>query len=108
MKIFKTKQYEKDYKKKIVGKHLYKEIDRIQDIEELILDTDNLKTLLKNPLSNMYNIEQKKENLKELFTARINGKLRLVMRPNGEYPYSQIDIVEINFIEIDNHHYGEG
>lgn len=108
MKIYKTKQYEKDYKKKVIDKHLYKEIDRIRDIEELILDTDNLKTLLNNPLSNVYNIDQKKGNLKEIFTANINGKLRLRMKPNGEYLYNQIEIVEINFIEIDDKHYGDG
>lgn len=108
MKIFKTKQYEKDYRKKIIGKHLFKEINRIKDIEELILDTDNLKVLLENPLSNMYSIEQKKGNLREIFTSRINGKLRLIMKPNGEYPYNQINIIEINFLEIDDSHYGEG
>lgn len=108
VKIYKSKQYEADYKKKIVGKHLYKEIDRIQNIEELILDMDNLKELLLNPLSIVYGIDQKKGNLREFFTAKVNGKIRLVMRPVGDYPYDQIKIEEINFIEIDNKHYGEG
>ena len=108
MKIYKSKQYESDYKKKIVGKHIYKEIDRIRDIEELILDMENLKELSLNPLSIVYGIHQKKGNLREFFTARVNGKIRLVMRPVGDYPYDQIKIEEIKFIKIDDKHYGEG
>ena len=61
LKIIKGKTYLKDYKKKIVYKHMQKEIDRIKDIENLILDSTNLKMLLLNPLSIIYGIEQKKE-----------------------------------------------
>lgn len=50
MKIIKSKNYEKDYKKKILNKYKQKEIDRIQSIEELVLDSENLKSLLLNPL----------------------------------------------------------
>ncbi len=30
------------------------------------------------------------------------------MKPVGEYPYNSIEIVEIEFLNIDNSHYGEG
>lgn len=54
MKIIKGKAYIKDYKKKIEYKHLHKEIQRIKDIQDLILDSQNFKSLLLNPLSIIY------------------------------------------------------
>ena len=108
MKIIKSKQYEKDYKKKIANKHKLYEICRINNIEELILDSKDLKSLLLNPLSKIYNINQKEGNLKEIFTANVNSKIRLYMKPIGEYPYNQIEITDIEFLKIDDKHYGEG
>ncbi len=108
MKIIKTKQYEKDYKKKIYAKHKFKEIQTIDNIEELILDTGNLNDLLLNPLAKVYNINQKEGKLKEIFTANVNQKIRLYMKPIGEYPYNQIEITDIEFVEIDDKHYGDG
>ncbi len=108
MKIIKSKNYEKDYKKKILNKYKQKEIDRIQSIEELVLDSENLKSLLLNPLSLVYNIRQKEGVLKEIFTANVNSKIRLYMKPIGEYPYNKIEIKSIEFLKIDDKHYGEG
>lgn len=108
MKIIKSKAYLKDYKKKIEYKHLNNEINRISKIEKLILDSSNLRTLMVNPLRLMYGIEQKKGNLKEIYTAQINGKVRLHMKPIGEYPYNLVEITEIEFVKIDDKHYGEG
>lgn len=64
MKISKNKQYEKDYKKKIVAKHKFFEIETISKIENLILDSNNLKSLMLNPLSKVYGIEQKTGDLR--------------------------------------------
>ena len=108
MKIIKDKIYIKDYKKKIEYKHLYKEIERIKNIEDLILDSKNLKSLIINPLSSIYGIEQKKGNLKEIYTAKVNPKIRLYIKPIGEYPYNMIEITELEFLKIDDKHYGEG
>ena len=108
MKIIKSKKYEKDYKKKILNKYKQKEINRIQNIEELVLDSENLKSLLLNPLSLVYNIRQKEGVLKEIFTAYENSKIRLYMKPIGEYPYNKIEIKSIEFLKIDVKHYGEG
>ena len=108
MKIIKSNSYIKDYKKKIVYKHLNNEIERISDIENLILDSQNLKSLLHNPLSKIYNIEKKKQNLKEIYTARINNKIRLYIKPIGKYPYNTIEITELEFLKIDDKHYGDG
>ncbi len=108
MKIIKGKAYIKDYKKKIEYKHLKKEIERISNIEELILDSQNLKSLLMNPLSIVFGIEQKKGNLKEIYTAKVNEKIRLYIKPVGEYPYNVVEINELEFLMIDNKHYGDG
>lgn len=108
LKIIKGKAYIKDYKKKIEYKHLKKEIERISNIEELILDSQNLKSLLMNPLSIVFGIEQKKGNLKEIYTAKVNEKIRLYIKPVGEYPYNVVEINELEFLMIDNKHYGDG
>lgn len=108
MKIIKDKAYIKEYKKKIEYKHLYKEIERIKNIEDLILDSKNLKSLIINPLSSIYGIEQKKGNLKEIYTAKVNQKIRLYIKPIGEYPYNTVEITELEFLKIDDKHYGEG
>lgn len=108
MKIIKGKAYIKDYKKKIEYKHLHKEIQRIKDIQDLILDSQNFKSLLLNPLSTIYGIEQKKGDLKEIYTARVNQKIRLYIKPIGEYPYNVVEIKELEFLKIDDKHYGDG
>lgn len=108
MKIIKDKAYIKEYKKKIECKHLYKERERIKNIEDLILDSKNLKSLLRNPLSIIYGIEQKKGDLKQIYTARVNQKIRLYIKPIGEYPYNMIEITELEFLKIDDKHYGDG
>lgn len=108
MKIIKGKPYIRDYKKKIEYKHLKREIERINDTEDLILDSPNLKLLILNPLSSIYGIEQKKGNLKEIYTADVNGKIRLYMKPLGEYPYNAIEVTEIEFLKVDDKHYVDG
>lgn len=108
MKIIKTAIYKKDFQKKIKNKHKKKEEETIEAIEELIIQCKNMKELMLNPLTIVYNIEKKKGNLKEFYTAKINSKLRMYIKPIGEYPYKLEEIVEIELIEIDDKHYGEG
>lgn len=108
MVIDKSKRYIKSLEKLIIRKNLEVEYNRIQNIENLIIASKNLQDLINSPYKNIYYIEQKKGNLKEFYTARINSKLRLFMKPVGEYPYNKIEIDEIKFIEIDDSHYGEG
>lgn len=108
MYIIKSKNYQKSYKKKILDKHLEKEKIRINHIENLLLASENLHTVMLSPYKNVYHIEQKKNNLKEFYTARINEKLRLIMKPAGNYPYNLIEIEKIEFTQIDDKHYKEG
>ncbi len=108
MRITKTKQFLKDYKKKIEYKHKKQAMDKMAKIESLIIDSENLQTLLLNPLHIIYDIEKKEGNLKEIYTARLDGKIRLHMKPVGEYPYNNIEIIEIEFLKVDDYHYGEG
>jgi len=107
MQITYSKNYKKDYKKIIKDKHLTKEDTRIENIKNIIISSENLHELIINPYSKVYRIEQKQANLKEIITARINNKLRLYMKPIGEYPYNYIEIEGIEFIKIDDKHYRE-
>lgn len=106
--IIKNKAYERDLKKKIISKHKDKELSNIYAIEYLIKKSQNLKELINKPESKLYNIEKKKANLKEIYTARINDKIRLYMKPYGNYPYNLLEIEKIEFTKIDDKHYGEG
>ena len=106
MIVIESTKYKKSYDKLLKNK--VKEQDRIEEIKNLFLMSNHLQTVLLNPYKNIYHIEQKKGNLKELYTARINQELRLVMKPIGTYPYNTMEITEIEFVDIDNKHYGEG
>lgn len=109
IKIIKSSVYKKEYKKKLENKHLNKEIDVIRKIERLIIETPNMKELMLNPLHIVYGIQKKSGDLKEIYTARLNSKLRLYIKPNAEYPYDNLEqIVELEFVKIDDKHYGDG
>ena len=77
-------------------------------LEDKRLQSNNMKELMINPLSRVYNIEKKDGNLKEIYTAKINAKIRMHIKPIGEYPYKLEEIIEVELIEIDEKHYGEG
>lgn len=108
MFIIETKNFKKDYKKKLVDKHLTKEIEKLENLQKIIVNSNNFHDLIVSPYKIIYGIEQKKGNLKELFTAKLNKKLRLVIKPIGIFPYDLIEIDEIELINIDDKHYGEG
>ena len=92
----------------IKNKHKKKEQETIEAIEELMIQSKNRQEVIINPLSRVYNIEKKQGNLKEIYTANINMKLRMYIKPIGEYPYKLEKIVEVELREIDDQHYGEG
>ena len=106
--ISKTKTYERDLRKKIITKHKINEFLKITHIESLIKSSDNMYKLLNSPLAKIYGIAKKSGNLKEIYTADLNKKIRLYMKPEGEYPYDLISIESIEFVKIDDKHYGEG
>ena len=107
LQIIESSKYKRDFKK-LKKKHLDKEINNINEIIDFISIFSNMKELLSNDLCKIYGIEKKKGNLKEIYTAEVNKKIRMYIHPVGEYPYDleQIEIVEL--IEIDDKHYGEG
>ena len=96
MVINESTAYKRDYKKIIINKHMIKEKEKIENIKNIILSSNNLQELLCSPYKNVY------------YTAKINSKLRLIMRPEGEYPYNNLIIDKIEFVSIDDKHYGEG
>lgn len=108
MQIIKTTMYKRDLKKKILNKHLSKENEVILKVEDLLLKCSNMQELMNHPLRIIYNINKKTGDLKEIYTANINDKLRLYMKPVGSYPYNLVEIEKIEFEEIDDKHYGEG
>ena len=108
MKITYTTKYNQDYKKIIIKKNMIKEKEKIEKIKDIIIASNNLHELLLNPYSKIYGFSQKHGNLKEIITAKINNKLRLWLKPVGNYPYNYPLIIEIEFLSIDNKHYGEG
>ena len=70
MNILKTTMYERTYKKCIVDKHLKKEMDKINEIEDFIYNTDNMQELITNSLSMVYGIQKKKEILKRFIRLK--------------------------------------
>ena len=108
MQIVKTSSYKQDLKRKIINKNLLIELEVINKIEDLIISSNNMQELIFSPFKTVYNIEKKHGNLKEIYTARINKKIRLYMKPVGTYPYNLIELNKIEFIKIDDKHYGEG
>ena len=109
VKIIKGKIYEKSLKKNLKLKHKQDELKILEKIERIIIQSENMKCLMLNPLHTVYNIEQKKGNLKEIFTAKLNSKLRLYIKPLADYPYDKLEqIVEWEFVIIDDKHYGNG
>ena len=87
---------------------MIKEKEKIEKIKKIILSSNNIQELLCSPYKDIYYITKKSSNLKEYYTAKINSKLRLIMRPEGEYPYNNLTIDKIEFVSIDDKHYGEG
>ena len=85
-----------------------KEINNIKEICEFITLFSNMNELLLNNQRILYGIEKKKGNLKEIYTARVNSKIRLYMHPDGTYPYNLIEIDKMVLEKIDDKHYGEG
>lgn len=108
MQIIKTSTYKKTLKSIITNKHMNKEYETLCKIENLLISVNNMQELNNNPLKIVYGIEKKKENLKNIYTVDLNKKIRLQFKPIGDYPYNLIEIESIEFLKIDNKHYGEG
>ena len=70
-----------------------------------MISSSNLKELMHSNFKYIYDIRKKDANLKELYSASLNGNIRLLFKPCGEYPYNEIEIVEIELIEINDKHY---
>ena len=106
MVIIESKKYKKSYQKKLKNKEA--ELARLENIKNIIISSNTLHDLLISEYKKIYHIEKKKGQLKEYYTARLNNKIRLLLRPIGEYPYREMEITEIIFDDIDDKHYGDG
>lgn len=76
MKIIKTSGYKKDFQKKIKNKHKKNEEEIINKIEELLIQSNNMKELMINPLSVVYNIEKKNRKFKRNIYCKNQSKIK--------------------------------
>ena len=104
MKIQQSPRFKRDYKKLKNPK----DIATTNAIINILIGFDTLYDVVLSPFKGIYHIEQKKGNLKEYYTARVNSKYRIIMKPIGTYPYNLIEIESIELIEINKDHYGGG
>ena len=82
MKIIKSKNYIKDIQKKIKNKHMKKELETITKIEELMINTNNMKELILNPFSKVYRIEKKERRFKRNIHGTNKSKVKNVHKTN--------------------------
>ena len=99
-------KYKRDYKK-LLNKHMKKEIETLERIIMYLKLVGNMRELLDNPYSKIFHIEKKSGNLKSFYTARINEKIRLFIRPANEN-LDLVYIVEVELSEINLNHYNDG
>lgn len=82
MKIIKNKKYIKDIQKKIINKHMKKELETINKIEELMINTENMKDLMLNPFSKVYKIEKKERKSERNIYSENKSKDKNVHKTN--------------------------
>lgn len=101
MKINQSKQFAKDVKK-LEKNNQQKELNRLKQLMNFLILSDNLKEAKLNPVWNVYGFEQLKGDRKTEFSAQVNGRLRLIFKPiDTVYPYDKYeDIIELSLEEI--------
>ena len=104
MYIIESNKYKRSLKR-LQSKHLDKELRIIDIIMTQLYLSKSLQDFFNSSLKYKYNIEQKKGTLKEYIPARLNGHTRLIMKPVSDYPYNYMEIVEIEFVDINEKHY---
>lgn len=86
MKIIKSRNYIKDIQKKIQNKHMKNELRIINKIEELMINTENMKELMLNPFSKVYRIEKKERKFKRNIYSKDKSKNKNVHKTNRRIP----------------------
>ena len=107
MKIIETPGYKRTYKI-LLKNHLVKEVETLDGLMTIIYQKETFKDVLNCEAKSIYKITKKVGNLKKIYTANLNNKIRLHMKPVGDYPYNLCEIEELEFIKIDDKHYGDG
>ena len=103
MIIKESKAYKRTERKILKNKTI--ELEKLENIKNIMINSKNLDELMHSAFKYVYDIRKKTGNLKELYSASLNGNIRLLFKPCGKYPYNEIEIVEIELIEINNKHY---
>ena len=105
MIIIESKSYRKTETKLLKNKHKVAELEKLNNIKNIIINKENLHELMISEFKYIYDIRKKSGDLKELYSASLNSNIRLLFKPVGEYPYNEIEIIELEFIEINDKHY---
>ena len=103
MNIIESKAYKKSERK--VLKKKTKELEKLDNIKNAIIISSNLHELMLSKFKYIYDIRKKHGDLKEIYSASLNSNIRLLFKPVGSYPYEEIEIVELEFLEINDTHY---
>ena len=103
MYIIESKAYKKTEKK--VLKNKTRELEKLENIKNAIIVSSNLHELMISKYKFIYDIRKKHGDLKEIYSASLNGNIRLLFKPVGNYPYNEVEIIELEFLEINDKHY---
>lgn len=100
-------RYKRDIKK-LEKDHKNYELEELEKFKLLIYNHSNLQEVIEDPLTRHFKLEQKSGNLAGIYTAHLNSKIRLWIKPVGEKPYKLKEIDTIQLVQVDDKHYGEG
>ena len=103
MNIIESKAYKKTERK--ILKNKGRELEKLDNIKNAIIVSSNLHELLLSQFKFIYDIRKKTGDLKEIYSASLNNNIRLLFKPVGIYPYDEIEIIELEFLEINDTHY---
>lgn len=94
--------------KKLKKDHKIHEMEELEKFKLLIYSHSNLQEVKDNPLSKHFSFEKKSGNLSDIYTAHLGSKIRVWVKPIGERPYKLTEIDSVQFVQIDDKHYGDG
>ena len=103
MNIIESKAYKKSERK--VLKNKTKELEKLDNIKNAIIISSNLHELMLSKFKYIYDIRKKHGDLKEIYSTSLNGNIRLLFKPVGKYTYNEVEIIELEFLEINDKHY---
>lgn len=103
MVINKTSGYKKSINK-LKKSHKKKEIEKVSQIEEILIHHNNLKELAQSVMWRIYRFEKLKGDKKEVYSARINQKYRLEFSAVNDKVNKLEEVIELDLLEVSDHY----